>query len=140
MLYAIGYNPGSGRRRCSRAEEEIALVLQRPAAAVLLVPFLLAARSVAAQDRPTPLRDSAAQLLEEAQPVGDVSASPNQGDFGDGRRTLGRFVPNLGRNIVGVFSRDNLRPLLAGALLTAAATPFDTDAQRLVRSRAEEFG
>lgn len=116
------------------------MVLRRPIAAVLLIPFLLAARSVAAQDSATPLRDSAARLLEDAQPVGDVNSSPSLGDFGDGRRTLGRFLPNLGRNIVGVFSRDNLRPLVAGALLTAAATPFDTDAQRLVRSRAEEFG
>jgi membrane-associated phospholipid phosphatase len=43
---------------------------------------------------------------------------------GDGRRTLGRFVPNLGRNFVGVFSRDNLRPLLFGAAITGAAAGF----------------
>jgi hypothetical protein len=33
----------------------------------------------------------------------------------DGRRTLGAFPKNLGRSFVGVFSRDNLGPLLIGA-------------------------
>jgi hypothetical protein len=49
-------------------------------------------------------------------------------------------VPNLGRNLVGVFSPENLRPLLAGALLSASSTTFDGGAQRLLRSRANGFG
>jgi membrane-associated phospholipid phosphatase len=41
-------------------------------------------------------------------------------------------VPNLGRNFVGVFSRDNLRPLLFGAALTGASTFLDQPANSFV--------
>jgi membrane-associated phospholipid phosphatase len=51
---------------------------------------------------------------------------------GDGRRTVGRFFPNLGRNFVGVFSTDNLRPLLFGAALTGASTLLDQPANSYV--------
>jgi membrane-associated phospholipid phosphatase len=48
----------------------------------------------------------------------------------DGRRTLGRFVVNLGRNALGLFSRDNLEPLPLGAALTGAAVPADASLKR----------
>ena len=48
----------------------------------------------------------------------------------DGRRTMGRFFPNLGRDIVFVFSTDNLKPFLAGAALTAGSAAFDDRVQR----------
>ena len=49
-------------------------------------------------------------------------------------------MPNLGRNLVGVFSPENLRPLLADALVSASSTTCDGGAQRLLRSRANGFG
>jgi membrane-associated phospholipid phosphatase len=49
---------------------------------------------------------------------------------GDGRRTLGRFGANLGRNIIGVFSKDNLGPLLIGAAVAGAGSSFDTHTER----------
>jgi membrane-associated phospholipid phosphatase len=59
---------------------------------------------------------------------------------GDGRRTTGRFVKNLGRNVVGVFSRESLVPLLAGSAFTAAATRFDGGTQELLKGQAEGLG
>jgi membrane-associated phospholipid phosphatase len=43
----------------------------------------------------------------------------------DGRRSGRRFVPNLGRNLAGVFSPDNLQPFLITAVAAGAAVPFD---------------
>ena len=43
---------------------------------------------------------------------------------GDGRRTMARFVPNLGRNFVGVFSRESVTPFLIGAAGAAASGPL----------------
>ena len=48
----------------------------------------------------------------------------------DGRRTSRRFFPNFGRNTVGLFSIDNLKPFLAGAAATGVATAFDDNVQR----------
>ena len=45
----------------------------------------------------------------------------------DGRRTGGRFFSNLGRNAVGMFGRENLKPFLIGAAATGLSTPFDDD-------------
>ena len=60
---------------------------------------------------------------DDAPIVGsDLSRFLPKEDFErDGRRTLGAFPKNLGRGIVGVFSRDTLAPLLVGGLATGAA-------------------
>lgn len=100
---------------------------------------VLACHAVEAQTGSAPPDEFTLPTVEETAVPGS-DASSVQGDLDDSRRSLGRFVPNLGRNIVGVFSRDNLKPLFAGALLTASATRFDTDAQSLLRSRAQGFG
>jgi membrane-associated phospholipid phosphatase len=47
----------------------------------------------------------------------------------DGRRTLGSLPANLGRSFVGVFSSENLTPLLLGTAATAMAVPFDNRVQ-----------
>ncbi len=73
--------------------------------------------------------------------VAAVADSPLPAELGgDGRRTTGRFVSNLGRNIVGVFARENLGSLLAGAGLTGAAFTLDDGTQRFVKGRAQELG
>jgi membrane-associated phospholipid phosphatase len=58
------------------------------------------------------------------------SAQVFEAEFGDGRRTLGRFPRNLGRNLVGVVSRDNLKPLLLGAAASGAGALLDARTQR----------
>ena len=50
----------------------------------------------------------------------------------DGRRTMGAFPKNLGRNFVGVFSGQNLLPFAVGAAATAAASAFDGSSQHLL--------
>ena len=55
----------------------------------------------------------------------------------DGRRTLGAFPKNLGRGIVGVFSRDTLGPLLVGGLATGAAFQLDGQSQSALRGQAD---
>jgi membrane-associated phospholipid phosphatase len=45
------------------------------------------------------------------------------------RRTLGRFLPNLGRNLAGVFARDNVLPFVVTAGATGLAAPFDDNVQ-----------
>jgi membrane-associated phospholipid phosphatase len=103
------------------------------AAAVILC---CAAPVVRASDVPT-LSEQAAAHVAAASPS-DYDFAPELG--GDGRRTTGRFVKNLGRNVVGVFSKDNLAPFLAGAALTGAATAFDTGTQNLIKGQVEDLG
>lgn len=107
----------------------------RPVTAVA-VALCCAAPIVRASDVPTLSEQAAARVA--AAPPSDYDFSPELG--GDGRRTTGRFVKNLGRNVVGVFSRENLVPLLAGAALTGAASTFDTGTQDLIKGQAEELG
>lgn len=107
----------------------------RSVTAVAVV-LISAAPVVRASDAPT-LSEQAQAHVAAAQP-GDYDFAPELG--GDGRRTTGRFVKNLGRNVVGVFSRENLVPLLAGAALTGAATTFDSGTQRLVTGKVEDLG
>ena len=45
----------------------------------------------------------------------------------DGRRTMGRFVPNLFRGTIGVFSTDNIKPLLIGGGATGIGAIFDDE-------------
>jgi membrane-associated phospholipid phosphatase len=74
-----------------------------------------------------------AQTSEEPGPPsllppsgGDLSRFLPRGGFReDGRRTMGAFAQNLGRNFVGVFSKDNLAPFLIGASVTGAGSFFD---------------
>ena len=58
----------------------------------------------------------------------------------DGRRTMASFPKNLGRSFVGVFSKDNLAPLLFGAAVTGAGWRFDQTAKTALAGRAFDFG
>lgn len=57
-----------------------------------------------------------------------------------GRRTLGRFGANLGRNLVGVFSRDNLKPLALGAGLAGFGRSADLVVRSRLRGPQKRFG
>jgi membrane-associated phospholipid phosphatase len=59
---------------------------------------------------------------------------------GDGRRTLGAFPKNLGRNFVGVFSGQNLLPFAVGAAATTATSAFDGRARGLLQGACTTCG
>ncbi|HET7292118.1 MAG TPA: phosphatase PAP2 family protein [Vicinamibacteria bacterium] len=84
------------------------------------------------------LADADAVTLGDRPPID--SAKRLDRSLDDGRRTLSQFAPNLGRNVVGVFARENLRPLLAGAAFTGIATRLDGGTARALRGRAEDLG
>jgi PAP2 superfamily len=60
----------------------------------------------------------------------------------DGRRTPRRFIANYGRDLVGVFSKDNLRPLLITAGAAGGGAFFDDNVQRYFSAerRAKTLG
>jgi len=59
---------------------------------------------------------------------------------GDGRRTMGAFPKNLGRNFVGVFSGQNLLPFAVGAAATVSASAFDSRTQGLLQGTCNTCG
>jgi membrane-associated phospholipid phosphatase len=59
---------------------------------------------------------------------------------GDGRRTMGAFPKNLGRNFVGVFSGQNLLPFAIGAAATTTASAFDYRAQDVLQGACTTCG
>jgi membrane-associated phospholipid phosphatase len=62
-------------------------------------------------------------------------------ELGDGRRTLGAFPRNLGRNMIGVFSRDSLAPFLIGAAAAGSGSFLDNRAvSYFEKGRARKFG
>ncbi len=67
--------------------------------------------------------------LDAVASLGADLAAPGAPRFnaslGDGRRTLSAFPANLGRNLVGVFSRDSLSPVLVGVAAAGPGHPFD---------------
>src|SRR5258708_22589673 len=68
----------------------------------------------------------------DAPPAAAVTEATPEGKkpSADGRRTTGRFLSNLGRNSLGLFSRDNLQPFLIGARATGASAFLDDNCQR----------
>ena len=60
--------------------------------------------------------------------------------LGDGRRTMGAFPKNLGRNFVGVFSGQNLLPFAVGAAATVSASAFDSRTESLLQGTCDTCG
>jgi membrane-associated phospholipid phosphatase len=58
----------------------------------------------------------------------------------DGRRTLRRLVPNLGRGAIGVFHRDSLEPLFVGTMATGFAAIYDDDVADWIADPDHDFG
>jgi membrane-associated phospholipid phosphatase len=69
--------------------------------------------------------------------VTPAAASPVRDD---GRRTMRRFVPNLLRGTAGVFSTDNLKPLLIGGAATGIGALFDDDVADWIADPTHGFG
>jgi len=62
---------------------------------------------------------------------GDLSRLlPDDASAESGRRTMGAFASNLGRNFVGVFSKSNMAPMLIGASITGAGSFADASIER----------
>jgi membrane-associated phospholipid phosphatase len=57
-------------------------------------------------------------------------ASPQAQPMPDGRRTGGRFLVNYGRDLVGVVSKDNLKPFVIIAGVTGVGAFFDDNVQK----------
>lgn len=77
-------------------------------------------------------RVASPQSDQEPQAPATASEAPpaREKASADGRRTSGRFLSNLGRNAIGLFSRDNLEPFLIGAGATGASAFFDDNCQQ----------
>jgi membrane-associated phospholipid phosphatase len=58
----------------------------------------------------------------------------------DGRRTVGRFVPNLLRGTIGIVSTDNVKPLLIGGAATGLGAIFDDDVADWIADPDHGFG
>jgi membrane-associated phospholipid phosphatase len=75
-------------------------------------------------------------IIDDAAPAATPQApdvagpQPPAPAHDDGRRTTNRFLSNLGRNAVGMFSKDNLVPAAIGGGAALLATPFDDNVQR----------
>ncbi len=78
-----------------------------------------------------------AQAAAAPQPGGDASTPPSRDD---GRRTLGKFVPNLLRGTVGVVSTDNIKPLLIGGAATGIGAIFDDEVADWIADPDHSFG
>jgi membrane-associated phospholipid phosphatase len=85
-----------------------------------------------AQD-PEGLEGPPAPKAFDSRPLVDA---PN----GDGRRTMGAFPKNLGRNFVGVFSGQNLLPFAVGAAATVSASAFDSRAKNALQGSCNTCG
>jgi membrane-associated phospholipid phosphatase len=82
---------------------------------------------------PESLEGPPAPKAFDSRPLGDA---PN----GDGRRTMGAFPKNLGRNFVGVFSGPNLLPFAVGAAATVSASAFDSRTRGLLQGTCNTCG
>jgi membrane-associated phospholipid phosphatase len=73
-----------------------------------------------------------------SQPVAAAAAGSAPRD--DGRRTMGRFVSNLFRGTIGVFSTDNVKPLLIGGAASGIGAIFDNDVADAISDPSHDFG
>jgi membrane-associated phospholipid phosphatase len=97
-------------------------------AAILFICLAMGGLPATGQDMPSSEPPSPGPDLSRFLPHEDLDR--------DGRRTLGAFPKNLGRSFVGVFSRDNLSPFLAGAAASGAAFLVDAHTQASLGGQA----
>lgn len=101
--------------------------------ALVLVLAVAAAPEEASPAAAPPATETAAPATEPSRTLSGI-------DFeGDGRRTLGQLPKNLGRSFVGVFSKENVLPLLVGATVAGSASSLDLRAQSGMNGFAPGF-
>jgi len=69
-----------------------------------------------------------------------VPAAGPPSPSGDGRRTMGRLPANLGRSLIGVFSRDNLVPVVVGGVAAGGSSFADGRVRDAVAEPGSGFG
>src|SRR5262245_1304885 len=113
---------------------------------MLCSPVLVAAQT-AEDELPAPSLSGVSDSAPSVPSVGDASKLlgplPSlELEQGDGRRTMGRFLPNLGRNLVGVWSTSNAKPFALGVAAAGLGTLADDPASNYFggRPRAEDLG
>jgi len=96
----------------------------------------LACRATAWADAPAPpaAAPSPSPLATAAAPADVPALEPASLE----RRSMGRFLPNLGRNLVHVVDKDNLKPFVIGAASTGASAVFDDSVQRYFEDHSYE--
>lgn len=72
--------------------------------------------------------------------AGQGPAPPASPARDDGRRTMGRFFPNLFRGTIGIVSTDNIKPLLIGAGATGASAIFEDEVADWIADPEHGFG
>jgi membrane-associated phospholipid phosphatase len=87
-----------------------------------------------------PLRAQDPEPLEGPPAPKSFDTRPLDTPDGDGRRTMGAFPKNLGRNFVGVFSGQNLLPFAVGIAATTTASAFDTRAKTFLQGTCDTCG
>jgi membrane-associated phospholipid phosphatase len=132
---------GQPSRNSRGVRVRFARVLPSALGAVLLVSFVpqLYAQEPVSAATGLATSDLADRLSDAPLPTRAFETSLDL-PRGDGRRTLGRFVPNLGRNLVGVFSRDNLKPLVWGLAASGVSRLGDNTIKTRLEGKAEDFG
>jgi membrane-associated phospholipid phosphatase len=114
----------------------VTLTTHRLACAVALGPILLlspAARADELSGEAAPARTFTVPTLAP-----DRAFEPERGD---GRRTMRAFGANLGRNLIGVVSRENGMPFLLGAGIAGSGRFLDGSSERFFdRNPAPRFG
>jgi membrane-associated phospholipid phosphatase len=111
--------------------------MSRPSRLVVAALTLLVSSSSAFAVAPqAPAAPAAGSTAAPAPSLASDTAPPRQ----DGRRTMRRFVPNLLRGTVGVFSTDNVRPLLIGGAATGIGAIFDDDVADWIADPEHGFG
>ena len=99
--------------------------------AATVVFFLLGFRLAAAGQNPDSLAPPAA---------GTTAAAPTAPARDDGRRTIGRFFPNLFRGTIGIVSTDSIKPLLIGGGATGIGALFDDEVADRIADPEHGFG
>jgi membrane-associated phospholipid phosphatase len=71
---------------------------------------------------------------------GTTAAAATSPARDDGRRTMGRFFPNLFRGTIGIASTDNIKPLLVGGGATGIGALFDDEVADWTADPEHGFG
>src|SRR5262245_39325167 len=103
-----------------------------PLAALLVSPVLAYAQTT--EELPDPSAPALSDSAPSVPSIGDASKLlgplPSlELEQGDGRRTMGRYLPNLGRNLIGVWSTSNAKPFALGVAAAGVGTLLDDPAK-----------